>query len=114
MLGGRGYRGRGRGRGMVGGMVRGLGTGRGYRDRGRVSLHQHRRHGRLGRLQLLVGLLARAHHPREDAEGVDVGRGGDDRRVGEELRCLCAVRRLDQACDVRSRPAGGASVARVC
>ena len=41
-----------------------------------------------GDCRFLVGLLARAHHPREHGEGVDVGRGGDDHRVGEELWSL--------------------------
>ena len=43
--------------------------------------------------------------PREHGEGVDVGRGGDDRRESEELGCLCActrVRQFDQACGVMS------------
>ena len=61
------------------------------------GLHQHLLHDRLRRLQVPVGLLARDHHPREHGEGVDVGRGGDDRRVGEELGSLCAcnARRAD-------------------
>ena len=48
-------------------------------------------------------LLARAHHPREHGEGVDVGRGGDDAgKAKSSGACLRArtVRRFDQAwCD---------------
>ena len=58
--------------------------------RGGGGLHEHLLHDRLRRLQILVGLLARAHHPREHGEGVDVGRGADDRREGVELGGLCA------------------------
>eukprot|EP00964_Phaeocystis_antarctica_P120864 scaffold84590_cov41-Phaeocystis_antarctica.AAC.1 len=103
---------RARARARAGVMIRGKGRGRG---RGRGSLHQHRRHGRLGRLQVSVGLLARAHHPREDGKGVDVGRSGDDRRVGKELGCLCVCTRGEAIGPrvVTSRPAGGASEARV-
>ena len=58
-----------------------------------ASLRQHRSYRRFDRLQVPVGLLARAHHPREHGEGVDVGRGGDDCREGKELGSLCACTR---------------------
>ena len=82
-----------------------------------MNLAQHRRHRRLCRLQVPVGLLARDHHPREHGEGVDVGRGGDDRRVGEELGSLCACTRgeaIGSGVGVMSRAAGGDSQTRVC
>ena len=77
-----------------------------------MNLAQHRRHRRLCRLQVPVGLLARDHHPREHGEGVDVGREGDKCRVGEELWSLCACTRgeaIRSGVSVISRPVGGAS-----